>query len=242
VELLRVENLTVAYGPRIVLDGVSLSLQAGEVFLLLGPNGAGKTTLLAAIAGLRRPVGARILVAGTDLALNPLAARTSLGVLLQPPVFFPGLTSGQCLRLFAELQGLPMTRHEARIHLQAVGLQGRADEQPDDWSLGERQRLALAVALAHRPRVVLLDEPTAGLDPAARRAIWDRVRTLRDAGSAVLWASHDMAETLAVADRAGLLRHGRLEAEGAPEAVVRVFAADDASTAPGGFPEGRQPR
>jgi ABC-2 type transport system ATP-binding protein len=234
VHALEVEGLEVRYGGRAAVRGLHLVVSAGEVYGLLGPNGAGKTSTLAAVEGLRRPSAGVVRIAGVDMAVNPLAARACLGVTLQRTAFPLDLTAAELVRLFGALYGVRASGREVRAHLQRLGLEAEADRRPDALSAGQRQRLALALAVVHRPRLVVLDEPTTGLDPASRRQLWQLVRALAADGVGVLFTTHAMEEAAALSDRIGILRAGSLVAEGAPSALVAAHPAAAAGVAPGG--------
>lgn len=171
---LEVRDLRVSYGPKVAVDGVSLEIDDGEIFGLLGPNGAGKTTTLSAIEGLLRPQSGSILLGGIDIQADPLRAEAHMGVQFQSTSFQPELTIRQLIKLYAALYGVPLSSFEVLENLKAVGLRDEASKRHGQLSGGQQQRVALLVATMHSPALVLLDEPTAGLDPQARRQLLSR--------------------------------------------------------------------
>ncbi|MHB1969548.1 MAG: imidazolonepropionase, partial [Acidimicrobiales bacterium] len=183
---LAVCDLVVSYGDHVAVDGIDLSIAPGEILGLLGPNGAGKTSTLSAIEGLVRPRRGRVTVDGIDALAHPSAARARLGVQLQANSFSPELTLAQIVRLFGGLYGVRLSAEEAVGRLGEVGLGEEAGRGWKHLSGGQQQRLSLVVAMVHRPSLLLLDEPTAGLDPQARRQLWGRIDRVRATGAGVL--------------------------------------------------------
>ena len=217
---LDVHELRVAYGERTAVDGVSFQVPRGEIFGLLGPNGAGKTSTLSAIEGLLAPRSGRLLVDGIDVQRQPLEARCRLGVQLQSSSFQPELTIEQIARLFGGLYGVRLSRAEVRESMRGVGLGEELGQRFRQLSGGQQQRLALFIATLHNPLLLLLDEPTAGLDPQSRRGLWHRIEELRARGSAVLLTTHSMEEAQAVCDRVAIIDHGALVTTGPPSELI----------------------
>lgn len=217
---LTVENLAHAYGPRRALDRVSLSVTPGEFRALLGPNGAGKSTLFALLTGLFAARSGRITIAGHDLARAPLKALARLGVVFQQPTLDPDLTVRRNLLYFAALHGLSGREAERRAAaaLDRLGMAERAGEVVRALNGGHRRRMEIARALMHRPEVLLLDEPTVGLDAAARAAIVAHVHDLAAEGMAVLWATH-LVDEVHAGDALTILHQGRVLADGRTEAI-----------------------
>jgi ABC-2 type transport system ATP-binding protein len=215
---IRVEGLRKAYGERAAVDGLSFSAAAGEVFALLGPNGAGKTTTIEILEGYRPRDGGEVAVLGLDPQRQPRELRQQIGLMLQEGGVYPQARPPEILRLFASFYADP--DDPARL-LELVGLADSAKIAYRRLSGGQKQRLALALALVGRPRLVFLDEPTAGMDPQARRATWDIIRSLRDAGVTVLLTTHYMDEAEQLADRIGIIDRGRLVAVGDMESLRR---------------------
>ena len=207
------EGLVKRYGARTVLDGVSIEVAAGELLALLGPNGAGKTTTVEIIEGYRRADGGRVRVLGVDQASGGRALRARVGLMLQGGGIDPRAQPRETLVQYGRFHADPRDPDEL---LELVGLQGVARTRFRRLSGGERQRLGLALALVGRPEVVILDEPTAGMDPEGRAATRAIVAGLRDAGAAILLTSHDLTDVERMADRVCILDGGRIVATGTP--------------------------
>ncbi|MGH8907501.1 MAG: ABC transporter ATP-binding protein [Egibacteraceae bacterium] len=218
---IEVSGLVKRYGGRAVVDGVSFDVPRGCVLALLGVNGAGKTTTVECIEGFRRPDGGQVRVLGLDPIRDRDAVVARMGVMLQEGGAYQAATPREMLALYARFYPNPRRTDEL---LELVGLEKVANARCRTLSGGERQRLNLALALVGRPRVVILDEPTAGMDPQARRATWEHVRDLRDAGAAVLLTTHFMEEAERLADRVAVIDQGRLLALDSPAALVAASA------------------
>jgi sodium transport system ATP-binding protein len=230
VAAVSVDSLVKSFGSTRAVDGLSFTVAAGEIYGLLGPNGAGKTTTLRILAGILMPTAGRAEVAGTDVALDPLAVRRRLGFLTNTTGLYPRLTGRELLGYFARLHGMNGDATTARVAALTGALQLAPffDRRCETLSTGERQRVSIARAVLHDPDVLILDEPTAGLDVLASRFLRDFVRAERDRGKAVLFSTHYLAEAELLCDRIGLLHRGRLLAEGTP-AALRT-SADDAGS------------
>jgi ABC-2 type transport system ATP-binding protein len=203
------------------VDGVDLAVAEGEIYGFLGPNGAGKTTTVRMLTTLLRPTGGRATVAGLDVVEDPGGVRRKIGVALQEAALDPLMTGRELIHLQATLHALPPERgRELGDSLLArVGLTQAADRRVGTYSGGMRRRLDLASALVHSPQVLFLDEPTTGLDPVSRKAIWEEVRELNDEGTTVFLTTHYLEEADRLADRVGIISGGRLVAEGTPSAL-----------------------
>ena len=223
---LSVQGLAVRYGPTVAVRGVSFEVEPGEIFSLIGPNGAGKTSTLAVIEGLCPPSEGTVRILGVDPRREPRRAKASIGVQLQSTAFQPDLTLVELVRLYAGLYGVRVDGRQARERLAEAGLGASAGKRAQALSGGQRQRLALLIAGIHDPALLLLDEPTTGLDPQARREHWRQVEQVRAAGRSVLLTTHSMEEAAAVSDRIGILVRGSLVALDTPEALVRRYAPD----------------
>ena len=208
-----VNGLVKRYGARTVLDGVSLTIHGGELVALLGPNGAGKTTTVEIVEGYRRADGGTARVLGSDPASGGPALRARVGLMLQDGGIDPRARPGETLRQYGRFHADPRDADEL---LELVGLTTVAGTRYRRLSGGERQRLGLALALVGRPEVVILDEPTAGMDPEARATTRSIVAGLRDDGAAVLLTSHDLTDVERLADRIVVLDGGRIVASGSP--------------------------
>ncbi|WP_093577480.1 ABC transporter ATP-binding protein [Geodermatophilus amargosae] len=220
--------------------GVSFTVERGEVFGLLGPNGAGKTTTIGVLTTRVLPTGGTARVAGVDVAADPVTARSRLSVVPQRSNLDRSLTARQNLVFHAAYHGMGRAERNRRADelLDRLGLGDRGGDKVDDYSGGMAQRLLIARALMHAPQVVFLDEPSTGLDPQARLFVWERVRELRDSGVTVVITTHDMDEAAALADRVGIMDHGRLLALDTPAALTRSLPGSatldvDVERAPG---------
>ncbi len=217
-----VQGLRKRYGACEAVRGVSFELARGEVFGLLGANGAGKTTTLECVLGLRTADEGQVIIEGVDVVREPARARRLLGAQLQGGALQDKITPREALRMFAGFYGDAGQGEEL---LEKFGLKEKAAARFDTLSGGTRQRLLLALAFVGRPRVVVLDEPTAGLDVTARRELHALIRAERDAGTAVVLSTHQMEEAAGLCDRVGILHEGRLVAVGAPAELVRRAGA-----------------
>lgn len=215
----RVRGLTKSYGGRTAVDGVDLDVQAGEIVGLLGSNGAGKTTTVECIQGLRRPDSGSISVLGLDPGVHGAQVRRLVGSQQQDSALPDRMRVGEAIVLF---RGPRATSVDGL--LAAFGLAEHRRSAFSTLSGGQRQRLFLVLALLNRPRLVILDELTQGLDPAARRDVWEAIRVLRDAGTTVLLVTHYMDEAEALCDRVVAMRSGRFLDEGTPDELVRRHA------------------
>jgi ABC-2 type transport system ATP-binding protein len=208
--ILEVRNLTVTYGANRAVDNVSFQVVHGEIFGLLGPNGAGKTSTLSAIEGLLKPRGGSVVLDGFDVQDRPSEAKARMGVQLQATSFQSQLTIRQIVRLYAGLYGVALSGADIDDQLQTVGLADEASKPFTQLSGGQQQRLALFIAVIHEPKLLLLDEPTAGLDPQSRRQLWGRIEEIRKRGGSILLTTHSMEEAQAVCDRVAIIDHGNL--------------------------------
>ena len=224
--VLQVRQLKVAYADRTVVDGVSFTIHRGEIFGLLGPNGAGKTSTLSAIEGLVPPASGVLLVDGIDAEQQPLAVKALLGVQLQSSSFQAELNIEEIVRLYGGLYGVKLSRARIRESLHVVGLGEELGKKFKQLSGGQQQRLALFIATVHKPHLLLLDEPTAGLDPQSRRGLWRRIEELRAEGSSIVLTTHSMEEAQAVCDRVAIIDHGALLTEGSPSDLIEKHRED----------------
>ena len=211
---IEVHNLTRSFGPRLALAGVDLAVAAGESVTLVGPNGAGKTTLLRVLATLTRPTGGFVRIAGLDPARAGSQVRRKIGFLSHRTLLYEDLTAEQNLRFYARMYDLE--GGDARIAglLERVGLAARRHDLVRTFSRGMQQRLAVARAVLHRPRVLLLDEPYTGLDPEAALALTGLLAELAGEGCAILLTTHDLDRALAVGQRVAVLARGRVVYDG----------------------------
>jgi ABC-2 type transport system ATP-binding protein len=224
--ILDVQDLSVSYGAKKAVDGVSLRIARGEIFGLLGPNGAGKTSTLSAIEGLVKPVSGSVLLDGIDVRRHPAQAKAKMGVQLQATSFQSQLTITQIMRLYAGLYGISLSPAEISDRLRVIGLEGEASKPFKQLSGGQQQRLALSIAVVHEPVLLLLDEPTAGLDPQARRQLWSRIEQLRQQGGSILLTTHSMEEAQAVCDRVAIIDHGVVLTNETPHDLIEKHKDD----------------
>ncbi len=212
--ILEVRNLRKTYGELVAVADVSFSVEPGEVFGLLGPNGAGKSTTMMTVCGLLSPDSGAILIAGEPLTRERHDLKRMLGVVPQDLAIYPELTARQNLRFFGKLYGLSGTELESRVNdaLERTGLTGRANDPPAEFSGGMKRRLNFGCALLHRPKLLILDEPTVGVDPQSRSHLLESVRQLAADGMAVIYASHYMEEVEAVCRRVAIIDHGKVVA------------------------------
>ncbi len=208
--VLEIDQLTKRYPKLTALDSINLTIPAGEIFALLGPNGAGKTTLIATVCGTAKKTSGRIKLFGIDLDLDPIKPRYDVGLVPQEINFDPFFSVREALRIQQGYYGRP--RDDARIDevLSALNLLSKADSQTRSLSGGMKRRLLIAKALVHRPKLVFLDEPTAGVDVELRRDLWAYVRTLRSQGTTVVLTTHYLEEAEELADRVGIIDGGKL--------------------------------
>ena len=216
-------DLVKTYDDLRAVDGVSLEVAEGEFVGVLGPNGAGKTTLLEVLEGLRRPDAGTARVLGEEVWPRNPGLLPRIGVQLQASSFFERLTAREQIRTFAALYGVPVTT--ADDWLERVGLVDKAHTRVEDLSGGQAQRLSIACALVHDPELLFLDEPTAALDPQARRNLWDLLSGLNDSGRTVVLTTHYMDEAEVLCDRVAIMDHGRILEVGTPAALVRGLDA-----------------
>jgi ABC-2 type transport system ATP-binding protein len=215
--VIRVRGLTKRYGEVQAVAGVDFDVAAGEIFGLLGPNGAGKTTTVEILEGLRAPDGGEVDVLGVDVTHGADELKPRIGVSLQTAALYPKLTVTEVLDLFRSFYA--RSRPTAEL-IEALDLGERKDAQTRVLSGGQRQRLAVALALVNDPELVFLDEPTTGLDPAARRSLWDLVLGLKAAGRTVLLTTHYMEEAEVLCDRLAIMDHGRILEMGTVDELV----------------------
>ena len=217
--LIETQNLVKRFGEKLAVDNVSIQVSGGEIFGFLGPNGAGKTTTIKMIVGLLQPTSGTVKVAGFDVQKQPLMAKASNGFVPDEPNLYPKLTARELLRFIGDLYRLDAERVRRRTDelLRLFDLENAADDTIDSYSHGMQQKTALAAALLHDPKVLVLDEPTIGLDPKSARLIKDILRQLADRGAAVFLSTHILEIAERMCDRIGIINHGQLIAVGTME-------------------------
>ncbi len=217
--MIDVENLEKHYGSFVAVDGVSFRAEAGSIFGLLGPNGAGKSTTIGCISGLLEPTGGRVRVLGKDVMVDRRAARAQLGVVPEEMALYEDLSATENLRFWGAAYGLRGTELTTRVRdvLATTGLADRATEPVKQFSGGMKRRINFGCAIVHQPKVLLLDEPTVGVDPQSRVRLFEMVREQVAAGTTVLYTTHYMEEAEQLCDRLAIIDHGKLIAEGSLE-------------------------
>jgi ABC-2 type transport system ATP-binding protein len=224
--VISVHQLSKRYGQITAVDGISFAVRRGEIFGILGPNGAGKTTTLEMVEGLRSPDRGDILVDGLSVWPDPAPVKARIGVQLQATALFDYLRLHEIIHLFGSCYGVRRTPSEIDVLLDEVGLLDKRRSTVDQLSGGQAQRLSIALALVNNPVVTFLDEPTTGLDPRARRALWDVIRAINQAGTTVVLTTHYMEEAERLCERVAVMDHGHVMALDTPLALVRSLAAD----------------
>jgi ABC-2 type transport system ATP-binding protein len=223
-DFIEAENLTKCYGGRTALNGLSLAVKSGEVTGLLGPNGAGKTTALSILATILRPHSGRASICGRDVVKETDAARSYLGLVTQSVAIYPALSGRENLEFFALMQGLsrPIARTLAQRMLEQVGLADRAQDTAGSYSGGMKRRLNLACGIIHSPPVLLLDEPTVGVDPQSREWIFELIDNAAAEGRAVIYSTNYMEEAERLCHRVLLIDEGRVVASGSPQELIAM--------------------
>jgi ABC-2 type transport system ATP-binding protein len=225
MSLLRVQGLFKAFGPVRAVDSVSFEVRPGEIYGLLGPNGAGKTTSISIISGLLQPDAGEVLVAGHPFWSDPQRAKRIMGVVPQELAIYEELSGRENLEFWGRMAGLSSSAAKSRAAelLAALTLTDRAKDAVKTYSGGMKRRINLGCALLHQPQLLLLDEPTVGIDPQARLNILEFIRQLRATGTAILYTTHYLEEAETLCQRIGIIDHGRLLAEGTlPELQERL--------------------
>jgi len=216
--ILKVKNLQKTYGEHQVVKGIDFEVKRGEIFGILGPNGAGKTTTLEMIETIRHIDGGEATLDGVDVASNPDRIKSMIGVQPQTPSFEEKTRLVELIDMFAAFYGEKVDAHE---FLKDVQLDEKATSYPEQLSGGQRQRFSIAAALVHGPKVFFLDEPTTGLDPQARRNLWDLIREVRDRGVTVIMTTHYMDEAELLCDRVAVMDNGEIIAMDTPKNLIK---------------------
>ena len=227
--VLAASDLRKSFGDRVAVDGVSFSIGPSETYGLLGPNGAGKTTTISMICGLLVRDGGRVEVAGEPVDVDAVRAKANIGYVPQDLAIYPELSARENLHFFGQLYGLGGAELKARITevLETIGLTDRADERTDGFSGGMKRRLNIGIGLLNRPRLLVLDEPTVGVDPQSRNAILASVEELGRQGLAILYTTHYMEEAERLCDRVGIIDNGQIKAEGTRRELVSLIGQKD---------------
>jgi len=222
-----IDNLTKRFEDVTAVDGLNLEVKKGELFGLLGPNGAGKTTTINVLCGLLEPTSGSANVGGYDVQKEPEKVKESIGVCPQETAVFSYLTGRENVELFGELHAMPTEKLKRNVDelLGKMNLLQDAKRRAGKYSGGMMRRLNLIMALVHEPEVAFLDEPTVGMDPQSRRAVWDFIRELKRQNKTVILTTHYMEEAEELCDRVGIIDHGKLIALGSPEQLKEKFGA-----------------
>lgn len=216
--VVEVKSLKKVYGKKTVVKGISFAVRKGEIFGILGPNGAGKTTTLEMIEAMRSIDGGNVELYGIDVTKNPDKIRRIIGVQPQSPAFQDKTRLSELIEMFGAAYGEKVKAHK---FLQSVGLLDKAGSYVEQLSGGQKQRFSIAVALTHKPKIFFMDEPTTGLDPQARRNLWDLIKQIRDSGITVIMTTHYMEEAELLCDRVAIMDNGEIITIDAPKQLVR---------------------
>lgn len=228
--IISVKDLVKDYGNFQAVKSISFDVKEGEIFGLLGPNGAGKSTTLEIIETLRPKTSGKIIVDGIDLDKDPAAIKKIIGVQLQTSGFYPGLNLLELIKLFSGLYNQPVDAYDL---LKKVNLTDKAKSKSKELSGGQKQRFSIATTLINKPKIIFLDEPTTGLDPQARRNLWDLIREIRDNGTTVIITTHYMDEAEQLCDRIAIMDEGRIIKLDSPDKMIDELVA-------GGFERPKQ--
>lgn len=227
--VLTADGLIKSFGDLTAVSGVSFAIEEGETFGLLGPNGAGKTTSISMVAGLLEPDGGQIHVSGTPIRTTSTEGKASIGLVPQELAIYPDLTAAENLSFFGRLYGMSGDSLSTRVDevLEVIGLSDRRADLTKEFSGGMKRRLNIGIGLLHRPRLLILDEPTVGVDPQSRNAILESVEDLSGQGMAVLYTTHYMEEAERLCDRVAIIDEGVIKAEGTRRELVSLVGQRD---------------
>jgi len=229
VSVLECEGLVKAFGDLIAVDDVGFHIAAGETYGLLGPNGAGKTTTIAMISGILEPDAGSVTVGSHQITTRSTEGKRDIGYVPQDIAIYPDLTARENLTFFGKLYGIPKARLRSRLEevFEVIGLSDRADDRTGEYSGGMKRRLNIGIGLLHEPRLLILDEPTVGVDPQSRNAILESIELLGRSGTAVLYTTHYMEEAERLCDRVGIIDGGKIRAEGTRRELVDLVGKRD---------------
>lgn len=220
--IISVKDLKKSYGSFEAVKGISFDVYEGEIFGLLGPNGAGKSTTLEIIETLRKKTSGKVMVDGLDLDAAPGSIKKIIGVQLQSSGFYPGLNLLELISLFSGLYNQPV---DAMALLKLVNLEDKAKNKYKEMSGGQKQRFSIATTLINKPKIVFLDEPTTGLDPQARRNLWELITDIRQKGTTVILTTHYMDEAEQLCDRIAIMDEGKIIAAASPDKMIDDLVA-----------------
>ena len=235
--MIEVRDLQKSYGDLVAVNRVSFSAGEGRVFGLLGPNGAGKSTTISCLSGLLKPTAGSITVGGFDMSTDAVKAKASLGIVPQELAIYEDLSARDNLSFWGAAYGLKGDKLKQRVDhvLNRIGLTDRADDLPKEYSGGMKRRLNFGCGLVHEPRILLLDEPTVGVDPQSRERLFDLVREEKDKGTCVLYTTHYMEEAEKLCDELAIIDHGKIIAAGTLKALQAEFGGNDIIQLTGSF-------
>ncbi len=219
---IEIDDLVKRFGDVTAVDGLSLEIREGEIFGLLGPNGAGKSTTINILSGLIEPTSGSAIVGGYDITKRPGKVRELIGVCPQHSAYYKYLTGRENIKLFGDLHGMlkELINERSAQLIEKIGLEEAADRKSDGYSGGMVRRINLAMALINDPEIAFLDEPTVAMDPQSRRATWDFIEEFRSSGKTVILTTHYIEEAEELADRVGIIDHGKLIALDTPRALI----------------------
>lgn len=225
-----INDLVKKYGDLTAVDGISFEIQAGELFGLLGPNGAGKTTTISVISCILNPTSGDVFVGGYSVKKYPTKVKSLMGVVPQEVALYPTLTAVENLNFWGRMYGLsgPLLKKRVEEALEQAGLADRAKERVDKYSGGMKRRLNIAIGILHHPKVLLMDEPTVGIDPQSRNHILETIKRLNKAGTAIIYTSHYMEEVEILCDRVGIIDHGKIIATGTVDELKKLVGDEHA--------------
>jgi ABC-2 type transport system ATP-binding protein len=224
MKIVKIENLVKKFGDNVAVDNICLEIEEGEIYGLLGPNGAGKSTIINIICGLLTKDRGKVEIFGYDIKKDPISAKKNIGIVPQDIAIYEDLTAYENIKFFAGLYGIRGSLLKERIEeaLEFVGLTDKAKSRPGDFSGGMKRRLNIACAIAHRPKLIIMDEPTVGIDPQSRNHILQSVRKLNGMSCTIIYTSHYMEEVEEIGSRIGIIDHGKLIAEGTNEELKAI--------------------
>jgi ABC-2 type transport system ATP-binding protein len=227
--ILEAKNLVKKFGDLTAVDGVSFSIESGEIFSLLGPNGAGKTTTISILSTLIKPTSGDALVGGHSAVRSPIEVKKLIGVVPQEIALYESLTARENLFFWGRMYGMSGTHLRNRVDevLDQIGLSEKANQKIETYSGGMKRRVNIGVGLLHHPRLVFMDEPTVGIDPQSRRSILDTVKNLNQEGMTVLYTTHYMEEAQELSDRIGIIDHGKMIALGTHKELTEMVGQQD---------------
>lgn len=222
MSVIEIEGVSKSYGAIKALSSVNLEIKTGEIFGLLGPNGAGKTTLLSILEGLIKPEGGRVKLFGMEYGNSRTKIHKRIGVQLQSTSFIPELNLIEQIIVMGGLYGLKITKNRATELLKSVGLDSRGRSYPQELSGGQRQRLSILMAIVHKPEILILDEPTNGLDPQTKLLLWKLFKELKEEGMTIIVTTHNIQEAESVCDRVAIINNGEIVAVDTPSALIDI--------------------